>query len=397
MILTEKQEKGIQIATQRFLAHEKYTIISGFAGTGKSTLVSVLVQNLPGIDPEKDVVYACYTGKATQVLRAKGNKNVSTLHKLVYESFPRPDGSFVRRKKLTIDYRIVVVDEVSMVPKDMWEQLMTYSCYVIALGDPFQLPPINRDTDNRMLEHPHIFLDKIMRQEEGNEIIQCSLDVREGRPLKYTQGNTKNVMILPKSQLNTGMLMWADQILCATNNTRTSINMEIRNLLGRGSKPEDGDKLICLRNYWDNVSTTGDFLINGSIGTLNNSYVSFGKIPYFFKADNDMIDYIVGDFVTEVEGEYKNLSMDREMIINGKEQLPRKLEYKLATYNQGQYAHLIPYQFTYGYAITCHKAQGSQFDKVLVLEEKFPFDRTEHARWLYTAITRACDKVVIVR
>lgn len=137
MTLTNKQELGLKIAVARYKNKEKYTCIAGYAGSGKSTLVKFIVSALPGIKPEEDVVYATYTGKAAQVLLKKGNKNVSTLHKLLYESLPRSDGTWYRKPVERIPYKIVVIDEVSMVPDSMIQQLFKYSCYVIALGDPF--------------------------------------------------------------------------------------------------------------------------------------------------------------------------------------------------------------------------------------------------------------------
>ena len=124
MELTKKQLEGLKIANERFKNREKFTVIAGYAGTGKSTLVKFIVQNLPGIDPDEDVCYATFTGKAAQVLLKKGNKNVSTLHKLLYQSIPRPDGTFFRRPVESIDYTIVIVDEVSMAPKSLMQQLM---------------------------------------------------------------------------------------------------------------------------------------------------------------------------------------------------------------------------------------------------------------------------------
>ena len=90
MILTKKQEEGLKICLDRFKNKEKYSIISGYAGTGKSTLVKFIIQALAdyGINPNRDVAYACFTGKAAQVLLKKGNKNVYTLHKLLFESIP---------------------------------------------------------------------------------------------------------------------------------------------------------------------------------------------------------------------------------------------------------------------------------------------------------------------
>lgn len=391
VILTNKQEQGLKIAIQRYLDGEKYTVISGYAGTGKSTLVKFITQSLPNIDPDIDVVYATFTGKAAQVLISKGNRNAMTLHRLLYESIPKPDGTFLRRPRLNIDFSVVVVDEVSMAPKDMMDLLFRHNCYVICLGDPFQLPPINKDTDNHLLDNPHIFLDEVMRQAQESEIIRLTMGIREGKELSDFDG--KDVKVLSQYQLNTGMLLWADQILCGTNKTRVEMNNNMRALLERGKQPEDGDKVICLRNYWDNWADNGDYLVNGTIGFLNNTYSSFNIIPPLFGGQK--IDVIYSNFISDTDADYGEIQMDTKEILTGERSLDNKSIYRLM--RSKRYSSLVPYEFTYGYAITCHKAQGSEWDKVLVIEEKFPFDKEEHARWLYTAATRAIDKLVIVR
>ena len=112
MVLTDQQLTGLTIALNRYKAHEKYTVISGYAGSGKSTLVKFLVAALQ--IPEEEVVYACFTGKACNVLQQKGNKNVSTLHRLLYEHRPKSDGTFFRLPLPDIEpYRLVIVDECS--------------------------------------------------------------------------------------------------------------------------------------------------------------------------------------------------------------------------------------------------------------------------------------------
>ena len=207
ILLNQKQKEGLEIAVNRYRNGEKITIISGYAGTGKSTLVKFIISALKedGIDPDRDVVYTSFTGKATQVLQKKGNKNVSTLHKLLYEYFPRSDGTFFRRPVLAINYKIVVVDECSMVPKELFMQLSKYKVHIICLGDPGQLPPIDKNEDNHLLDYSHIFLDEIMRQEEQSEIIKLTMDIRAGKPLNHFIG--KEVQILDKDELTTGMLL----------------------------------------------------------------------------------------------------------------------------------------------------------------------------------------------
>lgn len=216
------------------------------------------------------------------------------------------------------------------------------------------------------------------------------MDIRDELPLKPIKG--KEVIIANKKELNTGMLNWANQVICATNKTRHELNMTMRKLNGIESEtPVDGDKLICLRNYWKENFQCEEPLINGTIGYLRNSFESFNKIPYYFGGGK--IPLICGEI--ESDGTiFKGLSMDENMIIQEKKTLDSKTEYKLSRSRKTK--HLIPLEFTYGYGITCHKAQGSQWDKVLVMEESFPFDKTEHARWLYTGCTRAIDKLVLI-
>ena len=390
MILTNKQEQGLKTAVERFRNREKYTVISGYAGSGKSTLVKFIVASL-GVD-ESAVCYATFTGKAAQVLLKKGNKNVSTLHKLLFDHFPKPDGGFLRKPVTDIPYDIVIVDECSMAPKELVSQLLRYPVYVIFLGDPGQLPPINPDDNNHLLDTPHVFLDEIMRQAQESEIIRISMDIREGKPLQLFDG--KDVKIFNPSDLNTGMMQWADQIICATNSKRVGINNQMRELLGREGAPQSGDKVICLRNYWDSIATNGDPLVNGTIGTIDNVYQTFAAYPYYINGGG-RFDVTCGTFTSDSNADFGALHMDQKLILEGVESLDWKTKYALG--KSKKFSHLVPFEFTYGYAITCHKSQGSQWDKVLVCEEGFPFARDEHKRWLYTAVTRAAEKLVIIR
>ena len=390
MELTSKQEQGLKIAIDRYKNHERYTCISGYAGTGKSTLVKFIISALD-VD-EDDVCYAAYTGKAAQVLLKKGNKNVSTLHKLLYKSYPRPDGSFLRLPVDEVPYKIVIVDEVSMAPRNLMKLLFTHkNVHVICLGDPFQLPPVDKDEDNHLLDNPHIFLDEVMRQAQESEIIRVTMDIRNHKPLSLMDGN--EVKILTKADLSTGMMQWADQMLVGTNQMRVALNNQMRELLGRGDAPEDGDKVICLRNYWSILAENEDPLVNGTIGYLQDSFESFNQLPW--KMGGQRIYTIQGNFLSDGGALYKNLDMDKKLILTGEKSLDWKTIWKLNS--NPKTSMLVPLEFTYAYAITGHKAQGSEWPNVLVIEEKIPFDKTEHARWLYTCATRAEEKLVLVK
>lgn len=393
MILNKGQEQGLKIAIERYRQGYKFTTVAGYAGTGKSTLVRFIINALD-VD-ENDVCYCAFTGKAVEVLRKKGNKNACTLHKLLYESIPKPDGGFFRKAKLQLDYSIIVVDEVSMASKTLMDLLFSHNVYVICLGDPGQLPPIDKDEDNHLLDSPHVFLDEIMRQAQESEIIRLTMKIRNSEPINYYNGD--EVMIIPYSQLNTGVLQWGDQILTATNAKRQTINNQMRQLLNHPSHPVDGDKMICLRNYWEDFSADGDPLINGTIGILKNSFQTWREIPRFVKSNIRRFDVLTGDLmIPDTNDMYDLVDMDQKMILTGEKCCDWKLSYRLGKLRL-KYGDIVPKEFAYAYAITTHKSQGSEWSKVVVLEENFPFDKKEHTRWLYTACTRSSEKLVLVR
>lgn len=340
---------------------------------------------------EESVCYATFTGKAAQVLLKKGNRNVCTLHKLLFEHFPRPDGTFFRRPVPDIPYDIVIVDECSMAPKDLVNQLLKYDVYVIFLGDPGQLPPINPDDDNHLLDKPHVFLDEIMRQAQESEIIRLSMDIRAGNPLPLFNG--KDVKIFDAKDLNTGMLQWADIVLCSTNQMRIALNKQIRETKGFTKSIENNEKLICLKNYWNNISDCGNPLVNGTIGTCNGFYEQNFSFPQYLNLPT--IPIISANFTSENGDNFNSLNMDKNYILLGEGTLTAAQKYTLA--KNKRYSSFMPFEFTYGYAITGHRAQGSEWEKVLVIEERFPFGKEEHQKWLYTCCTRGSEKVVIIR
>ena len=397
MELNKKQKEGLELAVTRYINKEKITVIAGYAGTGKSTLVKFIISALEkyDVDPEEDVVYTSFTGKATQVLQKKGNKNVKTLHKLLYDFYPRSNGTFFKKPVDYIGYKIVIVDECSMVPKELFNQLLKYPVHIICLGDPGQLPPVDKNDDNELLTNPHIFLDEIMRQEEQSEIIQLTMKIRTGEELKTFKG--KEVQILEYKDLTSGMLLWADQVICSTNTTRVELNQKIRDLLSKNGNPQDGDKIICLRNYWDIFSNNLSPLVNGTIGYLKNTKELNIPIPKYITNDRlKSIDTINCDFASDDNiSIYSNLLIDKKMILENEPTLNFKESFKMS--KNEELKDLVPLSFTYAYAITCHKSQGSEWDNVLVIEESFPFDKDEHIKWLYTACTRAAKKLVIIK
>lgn len=224
---------------------------------------------------------------------------------------------------------------------------MYYIC-----GDPFQLPAIRPEDDNHLLDNPHVFLEEIMRQAADSEIIQLSMKIRNGEPIPEMHG--KDVQVIKKEDLNTGMLLWADQILCATNATRQLLNMQIRDLLGRSGGPQEGDKIICLQNYWEEYSLENFLpLVNGTIGFLGESVDRDIKVPKTMKNFKQR-EYIAleADFVTDVGEHYSDLLMDKKMILEGVSTLETSDIYQFTTKAGRLYQELQPKLFTYGYAIT---------------------------------------------
>lgn len=384
MILTRKQEEAIKIATHRYRQRERYTTVSGYAGTGKSTTIKFIIAAL-NVSNEK-VAYATFTGKASLVLREMGCPNSCTLHKLLYKTRKTPNG-FVHTPKRELDfpYEIIVVDEVSMVPKPMWDLLISHGIHIIASGDPFQLPPIGEN--NGILDSPHIFLDEIMRQALESEIIRLSLDIRTGKKIAIFDGD--DLKIIDKGDLVQGMFTWADQILCGTNVTRHKINNEVRALYGRDPEtPMHNDKVIALKNDWNLMNDSGDPMINGTIGNLSN--IILGKDEGIFGKSLRVSftpDYADGDKYRIFE----DLSIDYNYLIKGVKNYSDKDMWMMKK------SRSVPSLFDFGYAITCWKAQGSQYDKVLLLEENFPYGELEHRKFMYTGMTRASKKLVIVK
>ena len=392
MTLTNEQEQALKIILQKYKNHEKYVTICGYAGVGKSTLVRFAIEALD-VDQDR-VTYACYTGKAAEVLRRKGNKNAMTLHKLLYDSIPRPGGGFFRKPKVSLDYDIVVVDEISLAPKSMIDMLLKHNVFCIFIGDNFQLPQIDKTEAHDYLEHPDIFLSTIMRQAAESEIIQLTMKIRNGEDIPFMAG--KEVMVVPKKDLVTGHLLWADTIITATNITRHNINNQMRQLLEFEGDLCPGEKIIFKRNYWEDLNDEGDALVNGVIGTVNNIYDSYINIPYYIKNDRHRIPTIMCDFTPEAGSTYPSVNLDKDFLLDENPCVDWRTSYRLGKL-RNKIGDILPRHATYGYAITGHASQGSEWDKVLVLEENFPFVKLEHARWLYTACTRASEKLVLLR
>lgn len=332
----------------------------GFAGAGKTTLAKHFAE---GID---EVQYAAFTGKASLVMRNAGAHGARTIHSLIYQ--PEQDnktGDVTFRLNKQSDLTtadLLVIDECSMVNEEIGKDLLSFGKPILVLGDPAQLPPPN-GAGFFTEQQPDIMLTEIHRQAKDNPIIYLATEAREGRmPDIGTYGDSRVV-----SKISSGDALEADQILVGRNVTRENMNGKIRKLLKyTDDLPESGERLICLRND----SNLGIF--NGGMFTvlerLTNKY-STQFTRYLLSSD-------------DIDRAALNVKV-HDSFFNSDVPVPH---WKMLNGSQ---------QFDHSYAITTHKAQGSQWNNVLLYDESFCF-REEKWRWLYTAITRASEKTTIV-
>lgn len=338
MKLTAEQKSVIK----NILKFEKdVQILSGYAGTGKSCVVQHLAKYLDNF------AVCAYTGKAADVLRKKGI-NAQTIHSLIYKA--HQDES---TKKVTfflahnIDCDGIIVDEASMVNKDIYGDLLSFGKPIIFVGDHGQLEPIS---DNfNLMQNPDYKLETIHRN--AGEIAQFAEFIRNGyRPKawEHRNGSSKKIKFLNKNNYKE-VLTEVDQTICAFNKTRAEINVATRELLGRTKDlPQISDKIMCLRNNKKNG------LFNGMQGHIG-----------WFETKN-IIQFVTSNQSFEVKMDLAHFN---------------KVKYDLDLDRDA------PDPFDYAYAITCHRSQGDQFEKILVIDQKC--DLWDKVRWSYTAATRA--------
>lgn len=373
------------------------------AGTGKSTLIKFIIAALD-LSPSA-VRYIAYTGKAANVLKNKGCPNAMTAHKLLYHAKLMPNGKYIftAKKRFEIDpcIKVVVIDEISMLPKKMWDLLCSHNFYILACGDPEQLPPVwdnkaEEDPDNHVLDNPHIFLDEIMRQAQESEIIRLSMHIREGKPIMTFPAKNEEVMIVSRGDVTVPMLNWADQILCATNRTRNTLNQQMRASYGFDpNHVEVGDKIINLHNEWEILSNCNNPLTNGIIGTVKSLDVENWEYPFWLRNENLSVPVLINTITGDEEGEeFTNLYADYNEFFTGKPSLTGKEEYAIYKRVKDQ---VPPLHFSFGYAITVWKAQGSEWNKIVLFQEPgWPQNLDERRKYMYTGVTRAIDQIVVV-
>lgn len=380
----------------------------GFAGTGKTTLARHLAGGVDG-----DVLFCAFTGKAAHVLRQKGCHGASTIHSLIYTGRDKSrqklkelesnlvelmaelgaeglDAEEIDQHQRVSDIRVLieqerlelsrpafslnqdsdlrdaslaVVDEVSMVDGRLGEDLLSFGTKVLVLGDPAQLPPVAGAGFFTENVQPDFMLQDIHRQAKDNPIIAMATRVRQGERLDL--GNYGESRVVDGDKIGPEDALAADQVLVGRNRTRHASNRRMRSLKGfEGVLPEQGDRLVCLRNNHE----LG--LLNGAIWKAQDmEQLDEDQILLAASSEDDYPDVEVTAWAHHFQGRGDDLPWWNA----------KKAE-----------------EFDYGYALTVHKSQGSQWDDVLLFDEAYCF-REHRDRWLYTGITRAAEKLTVVR
>lgn len=346
----------------------------GYAGTGKTTLARHFAEDVDG-----QVQFGAFTGKAAQVLRSKGALNARTIHSLIYR--PRGEEAVsdettgktsmsptfsLNRQSPIAKAKLVVIDECSMVDEALGRDLMSFGTPILVLGDPAQLPPISGG--GFFTEHePDYLLTEIHRQARDNPIIQLAMDVREGR--EFMIGDYGRAKVISRDEVDQDLVLDADQVLVGTNRTRKRYNQRLRQLKGfEAAYPQAGDKLVCLRN------DPAKGLLNGSLWKVMTSSRETVKPG---------INLLVSPEEDDPDRGIAKIKLLKAAFDDPDADVPWQQKKRFD-------------DFDYGYALTVHKAQGSQWDKVVLFDESFAFKDTRQ-RWLYTAITRAAESLTIVR
>jgi exodeoxyribonuclease-5 len=334
----------------------------GYAGVGKTTLARHIAEGARG-----ETAFAAFTGKAALVLRSKGCTGATTIHALIYRASEGAEGApnfTLNADGPASKAGLIVIDECSMVDAELARDLLSFGKPILVLGDPFQLPPVKGAgffTDGA----PDVMLTQIHRQAQDNPIIRLSEIVRSGGDLR--EGDYGETRVIPRAALDPAQVLGADQVLVGTNRTRRAYNQRMRDLKGfREPLPVAGDRLVCLRND----RTKG--LINGGLWRVE----ALGGVKK---------DFVKMTLRSEDEGSRSTVKAAvLKAFFEGKE---GELGFALRRESD---------EFDYGYALTVHKAQGSQWDDVMLFDESFAF-REHRARWLYTGLTRAARKLTVVR
>lgn len=387
IIKVEKMNKKLDMRCIYVNDRNHLYLANDYIVTHNTTLINYFIDR---INLKKEhVAFVAMQGKAAMQM-ARNGLPAQTIHSLIYDyekvldrdedgkiqlnsnGYPKTKMEFHLKDKLFKPVELIVVDEASMVNKELGKDLLSFGIPIITLGDLNQLPPVFGNPF--FLTNPDIHLTKIMRQAEGNPIVYLAQCVLQDTPLKY--GKYGKSMVLRKNDLNEYALGHADIIGTATNKLRQEINSIYReNILGisKLEMPQLKERLICRKNNWSRSLNNIIYMTNGLCGTIE--YIDTSS----FNGKSILIDF-KPDFLNK---KFKNVKLDY-----------KKLYQPLGTDNGFSFDSLGIDQFEFAYALTIHSMQGSQWNNVIFLDEKC-FDKDTHKKLQYTAITRARESIQI--
>jgi exodeoxyribonuclease-5 len=326
----------------------QYTILGGLAGSGKTTLIAYLSSVWP------NTAVAALCGKAAHVLRFKG-VDATTIHSLIYLPFEDDEGKIRFRRRRNLEgVETLIIDEASMIDNYLFSDLLSFKLPILFVGDHGQLEPIGPNPG--LMAHPNLRLEKIHRQAANSPILKLATAFRKGKPVKYGKDSRGKLQVLGKDDFDR-MVSPDYQIIVGFNKTRHEVNARAREMLGHKTLVAPGDKLICLRN-------------NRNLGVFNGQQLTVREVA---REAQDTIELAVE---TDDGGTI--------VLPAWRDQFGQNLIEDFRSHDVAL--------FDYGYAITAHKAQGSEWDNVLVLEEID--SRWDARRWRYTVATRAKERLI---
>lgn len=409
MSLTPEQDKIRKEAVAWYRANKgknniKPFVIQGQAGTGKSFTVKYIIESLDELDPWRDVSYIAFTGQAAVNLIRKGN-NGTTIHRLIYDVFEDKRThklSFKKKEELDRDYKLIILDEVGMVSQSLLDDLLSFNIPVIALGDNQQLESFSKDV-NHLLDKPDGVLNTPMRQALDSPILRLAYKILDGGNITYQDADPANgLYIIPKGSIPDHYLVEADQIITGTNKVVDMLTDRVRHDIFNleSPYPYENEKLMCVRNNWTtsiNIDSYDQFLTNGLTGfaskfgkynkRLNTFTMNFTPSYSANIKDNDALDSPTFKEVT-TDAIYfdKGIKSDDYFYAPENASKYKKLMYNRAGWEAANFTRIN--KFTFGYAETVYKSQGSEWDSVLYYDN-FWKSRDMFRRQRYVALTRA--------
>lgn len=376
--LSPDQEAAEEQILQFIKERRALLTIGGFAGVGKTHVLAHVVSSIEE-DARPRIAFCAFTGKAASVLRAKleamdtlkENDYCGTIHGLIYRPIfndKKQICGFEKRDKFDINYELIIADEASMIDEITFNDLSSFGIPILAAGDHGQLPPVMGKFN--LMERPDVRLEKIHRQAADNPIIKLSMMARLDGYVPVGEYGAGVKKIAGREALYDMAISREDLplFLCGKNDTRVRVNTFVRKKLCIASeRPIAGDRLICLKNNRKRG------IYNGMTGVLNK--ISPLRDHWYWAE-------------IQLEGAPEFIGTISKHQFNQRYPL-REVP--------GIEADKIGNLFDFGYCLTVHKAQGSESNNVIVLEERMSAQTDDTwRRWLYTAITRSKERLLLV-